>query len=201
MTTAVPAGVANTLGFSGVGIPHCTRYPCPDQPLHRVRVCVQLNAGTKLVITRGCGQATDTDACGVKWDDGMAVTYTTEGKALHTVNFDRQLPSASFLKLNLCAAASCPAPDCFGVPIPAGGTAATAPNTNKLIRFEVDGVQYGPLLHTIGLEDIEAGCVSVICPATCCSESPVDTFGMPIGTEITFGPLGSVSPVAPPLVG
>jgi hypothetical protein len=189
--STLPYGVVNTLGFTGVGVPACTRFPCPGAPVHHVKICLQINAGSKAVITRGCHAPTPTNECNVQWEDGLAVTEGTWGEAVRVINIDRQVPAGNFIKINLCASdtSACSNPTaCFG------STGSGFPNA--LLKFTVDGLSYRTYLQDVADSlSRSAGCVSVDCADstnTCCLE-PVDLDSMRLGSQIVFGPVGSVT--------
>jgi hypothetical protein len=156
---------------------------------------VSLEQPSALKITTGCAGATGD--CSVEWNDAMARTWTTEGRARADITYDRHLPAGSFLKLNIC-----PSGDCSQV---------SACGENTLKRFEVDGAQYKEMLQSLTALSPPGvlGCLSVQCTAEgveseCCLNSAlINLDAMRNGTQIVFGPLGNVLPIVatpPPLI-
>jgi hypothetical protein len=161
-------------------------------PAPRVQVCLQLGSKSKVIFTTGRRCAADEDTeCAPTWAASAAAVATSEGKALRDFAFDRQLCVGSFLRLSVCEnlAAAC-----------TNNTSCDdAALETRLVSFAVDGTQYKPMLRSLAtlVPPGIFGCVSVTCSGTdgsgCCREpAGIDVDHMLPGTEIVFGPIGSV---------
>jgi hypothetical protein len=190
----LPAGVGNSLGFSGVGA--CCAAPCPLFPLHKVHICLQINRATCARIQQGCLENDQLQqGCIVKY--GWGQLEDTWGRECRTIVFDRAVPRNSFIRIRLCSCDGCDA-SC-GVD--------SSLQYNQLKSFQVDGVEYAPLLDLVrGVEpDGSLGCLQVNCygDSSCCDEDVFRTTGslaeMPVGSQIVFGPIGQTIPE--PVVG
>lgn len=179
------AGVGNALGFSNVRA--CCSAPCPAMPLHKVSFCLQITQRTCATIQQGCSESSDAP-CSVRYNWGA--TEDSWGRSCRVINFDRSVPRGTFIRIRLCACNGCDSL-CSD---------PTVLQTNKLISFLVDGVDYVPTIqgardtesHTLGC--IYVGCQggSVIEGACCDGEWGVDD--LPFGSEIVFGPIGTALP-------
>jgi len=195
-------GVANTLGFAG-GAPACCRAPCPTFPIHHVVICVQVNNATTVTIEEGCRTLdSDPDGCG-EISYGFASNDNSWGRKCRVVEFNRKVSSDRFLRVRFCSNSNSCAPCGEDVSL----TGGVIPN--KLIRFQVDGVNYKNTLQLV-LERNEAvhdtnpclyvGCIGGLYGrerfSDCCTVDATtgDTFltlnDIPRGSEIRFGPIG-----------
>lgn len=194
-------GVANTLGFAG-GAPACCRTACPTFPIHHVVICVQVNSNTTVTIEEGC-RALDSapDSCD-EISYGFASNDNSWGRKCRVVEFNRKVPSERFLRVRFCSNSNTCAP-CGDELSLSGGLVP-----NKLIRFQVDGVNYKNTLQAVLDREpaVHAAnpCLYVGCiggaydtprTADCCAiDGEADTFTtlneIPRGAEIRFGPIG-----------
>lgn len=191
------SGNANTLGFYGVGIPHCSAFPCPPMPIHYVTICFQINSGTCLTIQQGCFKGEQIDnVCPVDWSTG--VTYDTNGAGYRVVTWQRQVKDKSFIRLRLCACEPCSDPtDCTG------SADQACPVSNMLLKFSIDGVDYSQYLQSVSQNGTGVdGCVRAWCIGqrvggviptiddSCCNPDTWDITDLKRGTEIVMGPIG-----------
>ena len=215
-------GITGTLGFTG---PHqCCRAPCPAFPIHHVKICIRINEYTSVKIQQGCGikkpsakLLSETYGCPVEYNWGLI--ENSWGRSCRTVEWNRQVPSTSFIRLQLCSVDLCST--CEDTAYTLCGNEIK----NQLLKFEVDQVDYTNVLQTVaGYYTSESkfgplgvlGCVQVTCgkPYTktvwskdaiptwevdyCCDNRGgktvpyvgVDLTNMRVGTKIQFGPLG-----------
>jgi hypothetical protein len=184
-----PAGIANSLGFSGVGA--CCAAPCPSLPFHKLDVCLQLNRNTTATIQVGC-RLGSSDPCEAYFPESR--DYSSDGRDCQVVNFQRTVKDGALVRIVLCQK------DC--VPCGANPPLSTCgvPVLNKLLKFSVDGISYVPLLDLLGDQEVEStsSCTFVRCTASgaCCDteEVIVVSTSIPAGVTIQFGPVGE--PVA-----
>jgi hypothetical protein len=113
--------------------------------------------------------------------------------------FDRAVPRNSFIRIRLCSCDGCDS-TC---------TVDGTQNYNKLISFQVDGVEYAPLLDLVRSTQTGGvlGCLQVNCygDGACCDSATFNgaegsLSDMPSSSQIVFGPIGQTIP-EPPLVG
>ena len=141
-------------------------------------------------IQQGCAVGTNPLACEVDYNWGLI--ENSWGRTCRLVEWNRKVPSKTFVRLRLCAADSCSS--CNEQAL----TLCGKPINNELVKFEVDGVDYVSVLQAILVDGGSLGCIKVGCGAhastACCERSSTsfnDLADMRVGAEITFGPIGS----------
>jgi hypothetical protein len=182
------AGVGNALGFSNV--PACCSAPCPLMPMHKVTFCLQITERTCAKIQQGCSESSDA-TCAVRYNWGLV--EDTWGRPCRVIKFDRSVARGTFIRIRLCSCDACDSVLCSD---------ATRPQTNKLISFLVDGIDYLPTIESArAADDHTLGCIYVGCQGgfniegACCDEARDWTLNdLPFGSEIVFGPIGTALP-------
>lgn len=194
------AGVCNALGF-GAG-PACCKFPCPKFPIHHVKICIQVNQSTCVKIQQGCLLSQSGEDCSVDYEWG--VVEDSWGRKCRVIEWNRQVPKDTFVRIRFCSCDACST----GCGRDTGGLLG-AP-TNKLLKLEVDGIDYVGFVQ--GVRDIGGvlGCVRAWCTGStvgadnegvCCQYDGAATPGintvswtsvedLPWGAEIVFGPIG-----------
>ena len=184
------SGITGTLGFTGA---QCCRAPCPALPIHHVKICIRINENTSVKIQQGCAVANlPQPTCPVDYNWGLI--ENSWGRSCRLVEWNRKVPSATFIRLRLCGADNCSS--CSEIAY----TPCGVPIANQLLKFEVDDVDYTSVLQLIANSEFrEAGCIHVWCRSdegpcaaacTAASTGGINLLAMPIGTEIQFGPIG-----------
>ena len=214
------SGITGTLGFYGPQ--QCCRAPCTAFPIHHVKICIRINEHTSVKIQQGCGIKAsakllkETYGCPVDYNWGLI--ENSWGRSCRTVEWNRMVPSTSFIRLQLCPVDNCTS--CADKAYTLCGNAIK----NQLLKFEVDQVDYTAVLQSVATYYTSdgfygplgiLGCIQVTCGNTytesefvkdkapvwktdyCCDNTingsaykGVDLADMRIGTTIQFGPLG-----------
>jgi hypothetical protein len=206
--------VPSSLGFTKA---KCCKTPCPNLPPVRVNICVQVNQSSKVIIQQGCylGEpgdqpVVDQHPCRVDWKTGYAAT--SWGDKFRRVTYSYWVPYKTFIRIRICAntdtgcdGGGCPVPlDSFGENI-----------HNKILRFEVNGVDVVEQLNVTDIPDGYKNCVFIGCQDfirgaaidypttdTCCHTAAGTgavgtlkwtdaTLALPWGAEIVVGPVGT----------
>lgn len=176
------SGVSNTLGFITQAVnTACCPFPCPSFPLHKVSICVRINALTCIKFQTGCGIPGTGPVCDydIKWS--WDTTQDTWGRSCRVVHFERTVPDGAFVRFRLCRCDPCADDnDATDVYVP-----------NVLLKFQIDGVDYRAFLDALSQrEDPVQGCV----------QAQYTAGDMQPGDYAIVGPIGSVSPVLIPIV-
>ena len=156
--------VPSSLGFQKA---KCCKTPCPNLPPVRVNICVQVNQTSKILIQQGCyigepetnSETAEKHPCRVDWKPtGLAATAW--GDKFRRVTYSYWVPYKTYMRIRVCANTDtgcdggCPELplDSFGEGIP-----------NKIIRFEVNGVDVVESLNTTDLDKGFKNCVFIGC--------------------------------------
>ena len=137
-------------------------------------------------IQQGCQVGTNPLDCEIDYNWGLI--ENSWGRTCRLVEWNRKVPSKSFIRLRLCSADSCSG--CNETALTLCGSVIK----NELLKFEVDGIDYVGILQDLLLNyDGVLGCIKVSCPGCCNSQQfPFTDLGnMPTGAEIVFGPIGA----------
>jgi hypothetical protein len=205
--------VPSSLGFTKA---KCCKTPCPNLPPVRVNICVQVNQISKIIIQQGCylgesvQDAADLHPCKVDWKTGFAAT--SWGDKFRRVTYSYWVPYKTFIRIRVCANTDTGC-DSGGCPVP--NDALGAPIENKIVRFEVNGVD---VVEQLNIVDIPVGfknCVFIGCQdaqrgssisypetSTCCHDDTGSTgtaalawsdatLALPWGAEVVVGPVGT----------
>ncbi len=194
----------------------CCKVPCPNFPAVRVNICVQVNQVSKVIIQQGCKlEDPDTQApCKVDWRSGFVAS--SWGDKFRRVTYSYWVPLKTMIRIRVCPNDATGCTDSGSCPVPLDDAGNEIPN--RILRFEINGVNYARYLNTAtGIPRGSTGCLFLGCqdyiPATapldpsypssttCCHSAngtlytPADYYEeMPWGGELIIGPVGTPLP-------
>ncbi len=219
---ACPSLTPSSLGFQKA---KCCKIPCPNFPAVRVNICVQVNQTSKVIIQQGCKLPEEEVAlqpCRVDWKTGYVAT--SWGDKFRRVTYSYWVPAETMIRIRVCPNTETGCSDGGDCPVPYDAEGQFI--HNRILRFEINGVDYASMLNTTSIEGGAEGCLFIGCQdyipgiasaeptypltTTCChyATAPQNSDAVPIlkyqdahdflpwGAEIVVGPVGTPLPFA-----